>query len=715
MGSTEVQPTARDLVEAARQAAVRCDWDTAHDALRRADALLPLDDADLVLFAEVAYAAGDLDATIEAWERLHTDRADAGDAPGAGEAATRIAMHLMMDTGLMAPVRAWIRRAERLLADQEETPVHAWLAVATTYERLFSGDFAASLEQARRAAEIGFRQHAPAPHAMGRVAEARGVILAGDVHRGLELLDEAALVALSGEVDPLTVGLLYCELVCAWQALAQYDRAEEWTRAMERWCRGHSMGSVRGRCRVHRAEILRLRGSCAEAEDEAMAACEELRPILRREFGWPLTELGSIRLQKGDLDGAEAAFLEAYEAGWEPQPGYALLLLARGDAPGALASIDDALDRPMDIPSKELPPRTELRRAALLGTAAEIRLALGDLEGAHAAAEELAGIATTFDSDGLRAAAAAAIGAVLLEEGQLADAQAASERAVGWWIRLAAPYETGRARLQLGETLRRQGNEHHAVREFQAARSAFERIGAWRGAAEAAEACGEPNAGFEAAPERSVAAPSDAGAGAASPSSPPATNVFVREGDHWCLGFDGITIRLRDLRGLQYLARLLAEPGREFLAADLVSLEADPEARGGPKTTQELVADGRGDAGEVLDATAKAAYRRRLLEVDDDIEEARRFGDDERFHLATVDREFLVRELSKAVGLGGRDRRSASPTERARASVTRAIRHAMKRIAEHHEPLGTHLERTVRTGTYCVYLPDDRVPARWRV
>ena len=84
---------------------------------------------------------------------------------------------------------------------------------------------------------------------------------------------------------------------------AQYDLAEEWTQAMERWRHGQPVGSIHGRCRVHRAEILRLRGCCVEAEQEALVACEELRPYLRREFGWPLTELGRIRFRKGDIRG----------------------------------------------------------------------------------------------------------------------------------------------------------------------------------------------------------------------------------------------------------------------------------------------------------------------------------------------------------------------------------------------------------------------------
>ncbi len=193
-------------------------------------------------------------------------------------------------------------RAERLLDGHAETPVHAWLAVVRSYERLLSGDFDIARHWARRAVDVGSRRD-PAAAALGRVAEARSLILQGDVTQGLELLNEAAVATVSGEIDPLSTGVVFCELVCALQALGQYDLAEQWTEAMERWHHGQPVGSLHGRCRVHRAEILRLRGSCAEAEQEALLACEELRPYLRRELGWPLTELGRIRLRKGDIAG----------------------------------------------------------------------------------------------------------------------------------------------------------------------------------------------------------------------------------------------------------------------------------------------------------------------------------------------------------------------------------------------------------------------------
>ena len=195
---------------------------------------------------------------------------------------------------------------------------------------------------------------------------------------------------------------------------------------------------------------------------------------------------------------------------------------------------------------------------------------------------------------------------------------------------------------------------------------------------------------------------------------PGSVNVFRREGDYWTVIFDGHTVRVRDLKGMHYLARLLADPGREFHVLDLVAAETGSAAHVDSGHTARLPRSALGDAGEMLDTQAKDAYRRRLAEIDDDIEQAHAIGDGERAAQADAERDFLLRELSRAVGLGGRDRRAASASERARAGVTRAIRQAITRIAEHHPQLGEHLSRTIRTGTYCAYMPDPRAPAGWR-
>jgi len=132
-----------ELLRRARDAASRGDVPRAFDLFMEADADRPLDLPDLSILADIAYGAGHLDATIESWERVYAGALRAGEPVAAAGAAVRVAMHLLFDTALMAPVRGWLARAEQLLAERDETSAHAWLAVVRTYERMLTGDLPA--------------------------------------------------------------------------------------------------------------------------------------------------------------------------------------------------------------------------------------------------------------------------------------------------------------------------------------------------------------------------------------------------------------------------------------------------------------------------------------------------------------------------------------------------------------------------------------------
>jgi hypothetical protein len=175
-----------------------------------------------------------------------------------------------------------------------------------------------------------------------------------------------------------------------------------------------------------------------------------------------------------------------------------------------------------------------------------------------------------------------------------------------------------------------------------------------------------------------------------------ASGVFRLTGDVWALEYAGRRVQLTDSKGLRDLARLLARPGQDLHVADLVG--GIPDA---------------GDAGPVLDERSIAAYRRRLLALEDDLEEAVRDDDLGRLQLLQDERDALLAELGAGTGLGGRSRRTSSATERVRKTVRFRINAALQRIATVHPELGRHLEHSVRTGTFCRYDPEQSV--RWRL
>ncbi len=647
----------------------------------------------LELRALAAYGAGDLEGALTAWEDLHAHHLARGDRPGAARAACMVALYLLIDTALMATVRGWLRRAERLVADEPEPgTVHAVVAMVRTYERFLSGDPETAAAQSALAIELGERLHVLPAVVIGRTAAGRLRILAGDVEEGMGLLDEVAAHLMSGEVDSLTTGMMFCEIICAAQGLGLHDRAREWTDVMDRWRHGAAVGGIHGRCRVHRAELLRLSGPGDLAEQEALRACAELRPYMRREFGWPLAELGTIRLHRGDLAGAEEAFLAAHEQVWSPEPGLALLRLAQGHVTVALGLIGDAVAHPASTPSKERPPFGDLRLAPLLAAQVEIAVEAGEVEVAAAAAARLDEVARAHaGTAALSASAALAVGRVALLRGETDDAIAACTAAVTAWAELGAPYETACVRLVLGEAHRRAGSEERARLEWEAARSGFGAFGA-RTAAAAGRAAARRPAGDDRRQRRRSRRRSRswvAAAGSGSVASRP-----------WCP-----TSRASATCTCCSRRRVASCTPSTWWAVRLEA-GADPATAGDGSRFDE-------PGLPLIDDQARAAYRRRLVEVEEDIEDARLMDDLGRLELAERDRDYLLAELGSALGLGGRLRTSGSSAERARTSVTRSLRYALARLAEHHDELAAHLARTVRTGAYCSYQPDPVAPIVW--
>jgi AAA ATPase domain len=187
---------------------------------------------------------------------------------------------------------------------------------------------------------------------------------------------------------------------------------------------------------------------------------------------------------------------------------------------------------------------------------------------------------------------------------------------------------------------------------------------------------------------------------------------FVREGDFWTIAYGGKTMRLRDLKGLRYIAFLLAARGREVHVLELVA------AVDGAPPADAIVGDGLHAAGvagldPLLDPQAKAEYRGRIEDLRTELEEARGFADGERAARIEQEIDALVEELARAAGLGGRDRQMSSPAERARVNVTKAIRTAIKLAGRESPALEGHLTASIRTGRFCSYAPPGAAPPRW--
>jgi len=386
-----------------------------------------------------------------------------------------------------------------------------------------------------------------------------------------------------------------------------------------------------------------------ETADELIAAAAAYGERIGEPDAWAvessqLVGLAFIRHDWTRLNGLAAARGQALtppEFAWQER---SWLLIEAGDRDGAAALVAS---------KPGFPAGYRWRHTAMLTTDAELAAAVADRRRCTALYERLQPMADEFAVVG---AAVFTTGPVVLQLGLLAaalgrldDAAAHLDDAARRCDRLGAPLLAARARAERARVLA--ARDHPAVEE------------------------GDRAGG----------------------------NMFRREGDVWTVAFNGRTVPLRDAKGLRDLAVLLAVPGREVAAAELVA-----GARGGAATA--LAALG---ADPVPDDRARAAYRARLADLDDELAEADAHHDIERSARLAAERDTLIDELARATGLGGRRRRLGDATERARTTVTARIRDAIGRIERAHPELGRHLRASIVTGTRCAYRPAETV--RWSV
>jgi class 3 adenylate cyclase len=463
--STVLEPAALDR---ARKALEDHAWEQAYDAFVEADRQQALIPEDLELLADAAWWSAHPNEKVDALERAYAGYSARGDRRRAALAAVKLA-NMCADHRETAIQTGWIRRAERLLDGLPEGIEHGYLHCARAFAMWFRGDQTNTLEHGTAALDIGSRLGDANLQAYGLMIKGEALVAQARVQEGLEFLDEATVAAVAGDLEPYTTGIIYCAAIGVSRDLSDYRRAGQWTEVAKRWCERQAITGFPGICRVHQAEIARLRGAFSEAEAAARTAADELIAFGRLSFAaMAYYELGEVRLRIGDLDGAEQAFTHAHQLGQEPEPGMSQLLLARGRIETARTSIATSLMAQHDLPA----------RARLLPAQIEIALAAHDQEEARAAAEELDEIARRYDAPPLRAAAHQALGMVRVHEG---DAQAAAielRRAFVLWTESDLPFDAATARRWLAMAYRAAANETSARMELLAARGAFEHLGA---------------------------------------------------------------------------------------------------------------------------------------------------------------------------------------------------------------------------------------------
>jgi class 3 adenylate cyclase len=457
------------LVERGREALERHAWGEAYEALTEADRQEALTGEGLHLLALATYWSAHPDQTVETLERAYGAFLQEGDRASAAMMAYRVAEQNGMRMNL-AQAQGWAATAERLADGHPDWPVQGWLEWMRGLLAWLQGAFEAAIEHYDRSLEFAERSGDRDLFGMSLHDKGHALCLLGRVQEGKQLLDEAMTAVVGGELTPDAAGYVYCGMIGICSKLADYTRAAEWTEATLRWCERQSVPAFPGICRIHRAELMLIHGSFAQAEEEALRACEEL-PLFNFYSGLGPAQygIGEVRRRLGNFDTAEEAFARAYEFGFNPQPGLSLLQLSRGKIGEATASIRQAVEEAGE---------DHCHQVRLLAAQAEVALAAEDLETATAAADRLDSLVREYDTPALDALAATVRGSVRLAGADAERAIPDLRRAQKDWQQVDAPYEVAQVRVLMAKAFRALGQDEAATMELRAARSAFEQMGA---------------------------------------------------------------------------------------------------------------------------------------------------------------------------------------------------------------------------------------------
>lgn len=421
--------------------------------------------------AMAAWWLDDVAAVFAFRERAYRLYRERGDRLGAARCATWIGLDHYIYRAERAIASGWLQRANRLLDGLAPAAEHGWLAIWSGHIALFDDN---DVETARHAGSetqaLARSLDLPDLEALALALEGLAHVCEGQVDDGMRRLDEAATTAISGDVSDFdAIATICCYLIFACERVRDYDRAAEWCEKVEQVslrCDYRSMFPV---CRTHYAAVLLWRGDWQRAEAELSEAIRQLTSARR---GWvtdSVVRLAELRRRQGRLD--EAAVLFEQSAGdARSLLGLAELALDQRDAVTAADFVDRFLRR---VPRDD---RTE--RAVGLDLAVRVRIALGEVDRARDLLSELDETAALVGAQTHHAFVSLGRGRIAVAAGEIDLARRSFEDAVDLFERAGAPYETALSRFELARLLSADGRDRASVREADAARVTFMRLGA---------------------------------------------------------------------------------------------------------------------------------------------------------------------------------------------------------------------------------------------
>lgn len=441
----------------ARAAVAARKWQDAAAAFAEADAAGELLTADLEEWSLALECMGQPTEAIPFLTRAVTEYGVAGERLRAASPAVTLA-RIHLERGELAVAKGWHKRAAQLIDSATGSREHGlwcWMGA-----RLMGAE--AEPEQALAFAEQAFKvgKHLedPVVESLGLIYRGFFKLCLGETKSGQEDQDFAAALGLSSDIDPVVGGILYCNILWSCRNFGDWARANQWTSGYENWCKGHGLENLSGSCRLHRAEVLGIHGTLKEAEVLVRAALDQLALDAPWATGDALRVLGDIHLAAGNFAEAETAYRASHAAGWDPQPGLALLQLEQGQAEAAFSALERSLV------GNGWP--TLQRRGLVLATLAKVAARTDRLERAREVIAELEKEPLRWPMASIRALTAQAKAELFMRENRLAEAARELQLACSCWTEIGSPINVADARLSLAALLIQLGDRIGAELEL---------------------------------------------------------------------------------------------------------------------------------------------------------------------------------------------------------------------------------------------------------
>jgi DNA-binding winged helix-turn-helix (wHTH) protein len=453
-------------IEAARLAVTGRRWNDAAALYEKLDKTGTLPGKDLDGWGLALQCAGKPSDAVPVLVRAAAAHTQSGSADEAAASAVALSV-IHLERGELAVAKGWLARAQDLIAAIPDSSKAGDILWMQSRVALTEGDLQKALALAHAAYDVGRQRGDVRIESLALMYRGFFKLSLGDTGGGLADQDHAGALGLSKSVDPVTGGTLYCNILWACRTFGDWARANQWTVGYQQFCSDSGM-RFSGSCQLHRAEVLGVHGSLRDGLRHINESLSRLPDDAPWAVGDAHRVLGDLQAALGDTDAARAAYEKSYALGWNPEPGYAMLLLEQGEPEAAYAALERSL-----IGQSWW---TLQRQGMLLAHLALVAAHAGRHEKAQALIDDLASQHDRWPMPSIRALTNEAAAVLARKRGHADEALRRLHLARQLWTSIDSRLNAAKLRLQIADLQLASGDRSGAATEMRVALAAADEL-----------------------------------------------------------------------------------------------------------------------------------------------------------------------------------------------------------------------------------------------